>query len=173
MLSIREWFMQQIDPGVNKKTDSLKVDQTIRDYRLQLSSNQTLSIKEIVRDGPLLLVFIRGTWCPFCNIHLKNLAIWVETLKNKRGTVIVVSSEKLITIKRWLAYNPVGFLFAADPDYELMDYFGVRIPPNQFSQAATFLIDTNLTIRLVYKGKRNPASFEIIESQWEEVLTQS
>ncbi len=95
--------------------------------------------------------------------------LWVENLKNKKGTVIVVSSEKLITIKRWLAYNHVGFMFAADPSYELIDHFGVRIRPNQFSQAATFLVDTNQTIRLVYKGKRNAAGFEILQEALESV----
>lgn len=164
MINVKEWFMQQIDPGVSKKIDTLQLDQTIKDWELDLSTNQIVKISEMLKQGPLLLVFIRGTWCPFCRLHLKNLAIWAETLKNKRGNVVVVSSEKLISIKRWLAYNPVGFPFAADPDYQLIDYFGVRIRPNQFSQAATFLIDSNLTVRLVYKGKRNAANFEAIES---------
>ncbi|MCU0824416.1 MAG: redoxin domain-containing protein [Leptospira sp.] len=169
MLAIKEWFMMQIDPGVSKKIETIGVDETVKNITLQLSSGEFKSILDFLRDGPLLLVFIRGTWCPFCNIHLKNLNLWVENLKNKKGTVIVVSSEKLITIKRWLAYNHVGFMFAADPSYELIDHFGVRIRPNQFSQAATFLVDTNQTIRLVYKGKRNAAGFEILQEALESV----
>lgn len=163
MISIKEWFMQQIDPGVGKKIDTIPLDQTIKDFELELTTNQIIKISDIVKQGPLLLVFIRGTWCPFCNLHLKNLAIWAESLQNKHGNVIVVSSERLMTIKRWLAYNPVGFPFASDSNFELIDHFGVRIRSNQFSQAATFLIDSNLTVRLVYKGKRNMTNFEAMD----------
>ncbi len=67
--------MQAIDTGVGKKFDTLKLDQSIKDWELELSTTHIMTISGKLKQGPLLLVFIRGTWFPFCRLHLKNLAL--------------------------------------------------------------------------------------------------
>ncbi len=144
----------------NKKVEVLQIDETIKDWNLLLTNNREASISSIVKNGPLLLIFIRGTWCPFCRLHMKRLREWVDKLASKKATIIVVSSEPVGIIREWLEKNPFPYLFASDEGSNLADYFGVRIKPNDFSQAATFLIDSNLSVRLAYAGKRTKKNFD-------------
>jgi hypothetical protein len=39
----------------------------------------------------------------------------------------------------------------------------VRIIPDDFFQAATFIIDSDLTVRLAYTGKRTQKNFDEME----------
>ncbi|MCG6148434.1 hypothetical protein EHQ96_13440 [Leptospira levettii] len=163
-MKLKDWFMMQFDGSVDLSIQPLPLDYKVQDWELILSSNQKIKISEIISRGPLILVFIRGTWCPFCQIHLKNLSEWATSLNEKEGNVIVVSTEPIHVLKSWLNLNPMNFLFASDSTLELCQYFGVRIQPNDFAQAATFLIDSDLTIRLAYKGKRTQKNFDEVET---------
>lgn len=163
-MKLKDWFMMQIDGSSDESINPLPVDFKIRDWELFLTSNQKIKISDVVKRGPLLLVFIRGTWCPFCQVHLKNLSEWATRLNEKEGNVIVVSSEPLETLRSWLNIHPMNFIFASDSSMELAHYFGVRIPPNDFAQAATFLIDSDFTIRLAYKGKRTQKYFDEVQT---------
>lgn len=163
-MKLKDWFMMQFDGSVDPSIQTLPLDYKVRDWELILTSNQKIKISDIIKRGPLILVFIRGTWCPFCQIHLKNLSEWATRLNEKEGNVIVVSTEPLISLKSWLNLNPMNFIFASDSSMELCHYFGVRIAPNDFAQAATFLIDSDFTIRLAYKGKRTKKYFDEVES---------
>jgi peroxiredoxin len=156
-----------IDLGTKKSGElkTLKLDDTIKDWNLLLTSNREVQISSLVKNGPLLLIFIRGTWCPFCRMHMTRLRAWVKKLQGKNATIIVVSSEPVDAIKSWLEKNPFPYLFASDENYELSDYFGVRVIPDDFSQAATFIIDSDLSVRMAYTGKRTQKNFDEMEDE--------
>jgi peroxiredoxin len=160
MAIFHDLIMATADLGTTKKVPKvLKIDEVVQDWQLSLTTNVKTKISSIISNGPLLLIFIRGTWCPFCRMHLKKLREWVKKLENSNASIIVVSSEPLADIRSWLDKNPQPYIFASDENQELSKYFGVHIEPNNFSQAATFLIDSNLTIRLAYSGKRTKNNF--------------
>lgn len=167
--ALNNLIMHTLDAGTKQKLNTLCADQKIKDWHLNIIPKREVKISDILKNGPLILTFIRGTWCPFCNIHLKNLRSWVEKLKNKKATIIVVSSEYEQNILSWLEQNSVSFLFASDPRYELADYFGVRDPKKTYFQAATFLIDVDFSIRLAYTGKRTDKIFDNLDKQIREL----
>lgn len=164
MNPIQELILATVDKGTRKKIDIIPIDSKLKDWTLTLSSMRKVHISDLTKNGPLLITFIRGTWCPFCRLHMQRLRDWVDKLEGKNSTIIVVSSESPQQIQDWLKKNPISYLFASDEKYELADHFGVRIQPNNFFQAATFLIDTNQTIRLAYSGKRTKKLFDEMES---------
>ncbi len=150
------------DPGLNPHLPLLPVGSLVKDFNLNLSNGRTIELEQVVKNGPLVLVFIRGTWCPFCRMHLSRLSKWVEKLKNKTATVIVVSTESVPVIKKWLQENQMLYLFASDEKFELSNYFGAHIDPNDFANAATFVIDSDKKIKMAYNGKRTDGNFEKI-----------
>ena len=36
-------------------------------------NNEPYFLSEALKKGPVVVVFYRGQWCPFCNRHLSNL----------------------------------------------------------------------------------------------------
>jgi peroxiredoxin len=107
-----------IDLGTknSKKLKSIKLDDKIKDWNLLLSSKREVNISSLVKNGPLLLIFIRGTWCPFCRMHMTKLRSWVKKLSGINATIVVVSSEPVDVIKNWLEDNPFPYLFASMMD---------------------------------------------------------
>lgn len=163
---MQDFLMKTLDKGTrqNAKIEPIPLASKVKDMTLKLSTNTESKISDLLKNGPLVLIFIRGTWCPFCRIHLQKLRSWAENLQQKQATIVVVSSESMVNIKSWLQMNPVSFIFASDEDYELGDYFGARIKPNTHFQAVTFLIDTDQSVRLAYRGKRTTENFDAIDA---------
>jgi peroxiredoxin len=42
-------------------------------FRLPSATGQTVALDDLLADGPVVLTFYRGAWCPYCNIALRGL----------------------------------------------------------------------------------------------------
>ena len=51
-------------------TDAVTAGDLLQDFTLPDASGEHVSLSELVADGPAVLVFYRGGWCPFCNLAL-------------------------------------------------------------------------------------------------------
>ncbi|MGB1261687.1 MAG: peroxiredoxin-like family protein [Cognaticolwellia sp.] len=56
----------------------LKAGNKAPNFRLKNAFGNTIELQQELAKGPVVLVFYRGAWCPYCNLHLhalqKNLA---------------------------------------------------------------------------------------------------
>lgn len=49
--------------------------------------------QQLWAEGPVVLTFYRGGWCPYCNLALKNLQASVAALKDAGARVVAVTPE--------------------------------------------------------------------------------
>jgi peroxiredoxin len=61
------------DLKANGVGQGLKVGDEIPAFELPNALGRTVSSSELLARGPLVVVFYRGAWCPFCNLELKAL----------------------------------------------------------------------------------------------------
>ncbi|MFZ4403988.1 MAG: peroxiredoxin family protein [Pseudobdellovibrionaceae bacterium] len=135
----------------------VKVGQTIDDFSVTLSRGTKFVLNDVLKNGPVIINFIKGTWCPYCQLHLKNLRDWQETAvrgSNRSVTILIVSNEKIANIQDWLKNNPVPYLFASDLNGNVARIFGVILTDEEFLKPATFLIDVDKVIRMAFAGRR-------------------
>ena len=118
-----------------------------------------LTLSSVLQNGPVLLNFIKGTWCPFCQTYMSRLNKWRSQLKGKSVSSLVISNESPAIIRSWLKVHPVDFLFGSVQDPAVFVDWGVRINDQAFARPATFLIDGTGEIRLVFNLSRG--------SRWE------
>jgi peroxiredoxin len=163
---IQNLILNAIDLSVSKKLKTVAAGHILKDRTLTLSSKRVVNFSDMVKSGPLLITFVRGTWCPFCRLHMQKLRDWVSKLESKQSTIIVISSETPEQINSWLENNPVPYMFGSDPNFELADEFGVRLKSKNFFQAATFVIDTDLSVLLAYSGKRTNLMYKLVEEKF-------
>ncbi|TCK18144.1 peroxiredoxin [Thiogranum longum] len=64
------------------------------DFTLPSVTNEDLTLSDALSDGPVVLSFYRGSWCPFCNLELNALQRRVEDIKACGARLIAVSPEK-------------------------------------------------------------------------------
>ena len=42
-------------------------------FRLADAHGKSWNSSDLIKDGPIVLVFYRGAWCPFCNLYLRSV----------------------------------------------------------------------------------------------------
>lgn len=56
-------------------------------------SNETFQIHDIIQEKPLLLCFMRASWCPYCRAQVAMLAGMAPAFKSLGCEIVVVSRE--------------------------------------------------------------------------------
>ena len=66
---------------------------TLPTFTLPNALGRQVSSSELLSQGPILITFYRGSWCPFCNVALRSLQSHLDDFKAKNVTVIAITPE--------------------------------------------------------------------------------
>lgn len=133
----------------------IAVGQRAPEFETVLTTGQTLKLTELAARGPVLLNFIKGTWCPFCQKHMLTLRDWQKSLARSDSTILVLSNEPVQTLRDWLAHHPLPYLFGSLANSRtVFESYGVDVQGEAFARPATFLVDKDLGVRMAFDGTR-------------------
>ena len=62
-------------------------------FSLPSATGQTLTLDRLLADGPVVLTFYRGAWCPYCNIALRALQQHHEAITARGARLVAVSPQ--------------------------------------------------------------------------------
>lgn len=108
------------------ETHSLPVGDQFPDFRLMNTRNIWVDSKELLATGKIILVFFRGSWCPYCNLHLKALQRHLaELTADKKTTLIAITPQ--ITALNTIVHqeHALNFDILHDKDNELAKKLGI------------------------------------------------
>ena len=71
----------------------LKAGSKAPDFTLQNAFGKKVSLSKQLKKGPVILVFYRGAWCPFCNMHLHILNKSLPDFKKYGAQLITVTPQ--------------------------------------------------------------------------------
>jgi peroxiredoxin len=74
--------------------DALKVGQYAPQFTLPDAFGKEVSLKTLLANGPVVISFYRGEWCPFCNIELHGFQEALPKMEELGATLIAISPEK-------------------------------------------------------------------------------
>jgi peroxiredoxin len=74
------------DPGI-------KVGEKAPDFILNNAFGKSVSLRDKLMEGPVVLVFYRGAWCPFCNMHLHALQESLPEFKKYGAQLITITPQ--------------------------------------------------------------------------------
>lgn len=78
----------------NLPNPGIKVGEMAPDFRLPNAFGQTVSLYEQLQRGPVVLVFYRGAWCPYCNMHLHVLRKALPYVAHHGARLIAVTPQQ-------------------------------------------------------------------------------
>jgi len=78
------------DKGVGK---GLEVGAKAPDFTLADATGKKVTLSEKLANGPVILVFYRGEWCPFCNLQLKAYQSIINEIKDSGAELIAISPQ--------------------------------------------------------------------------------
>lgn len=88
-------------------------------------NNTSVVLNQQLSKKPVVLIFYRGGWCPYCNIHLKELQEIEKDIIQKGYTVIGVSPDKLSTLNTHKSRKNLHITMVSDSKMKLAQAFGV------------------------------------------------
>jgi len=101
------------DPG-------LKLGETAPDFTLPDSTGRKVSLSALLKDGPVVLVFYRGAWCPFCNMHLHALNESLPEFRRHGAQLVAITPQKPDRSAEQLKKKDYPFLVLSDLDNGVM-----------------------------------------------------
>ena len=80
-----------IKKGIEKT--ALQTGDIIPPFELPNAHNESVSIFDALKSSPVVLVFYRGSWCPYCNLALRAYQERLADIQNCGAQLIAVSPE--------------------------------------------------------------------------------
>ena len=151
---------------------ALNVGDKALDFSLKNQLNQTVSLYDQLKDGPVVLTWYRGGWCPYCNITLHYLQDKLPEIKTEGATLLALTPELPDNSLNTSEKNNLEFSVLSDVGNVIGKNYGVvfELTPevatiynngfglnekngdasNQLPLAATYVIDTNGIIQYAF-----------------------
>ena len=92
----------------------LKAGMIAPDFLLSNAFGEKIKLSEQLKQGPVVLTFYRGAWCPFCNIELNALQNSVPYFEKYNASLIAVTPQKPDKSKEQLDKSEYTFEVLSD-----------------------------------------------------------
>lgn len=94
-------------------------------FSLKDSTGKTADSRDLLKEGNLVVVFYRGSWCPFCNTYLRGLQKRLTDITAAGGKLVAISVENPDASMTVAKKNEVQFTVLSDPNLDLARKFGI------------------------------------------------
>ena len=105
--------------------NALNVGAKMPDFNLKDANGKTVASRDLLKQGNLVVVFYRGSWCPFCNLYLRNLQKNIAQIKAAGGNLVAVSVENPDNSSSVAKKNELDFTVLSDPNLTVARLFGI------------------------------------------------
>jgi peroxiredoxin len=153
------------------------------DFTLGDADGAKHRLADYLSKGPVLLVFFRGGWCPYCTLTLRAMEEVAPAIRKAGGTILALSPQKASRAALVRESNGISFPILVDCGNRVATSFGIlgqarpmtrqvfsklgcNIPEENSAEdwmlprASEFLVDTTGIIRLAHVS---PVSYERTE----------
>ncbi len=104
---------------------ALKVGDSIPDVALRTVEGKEVRLRKLVSDKPAVLVFYRGGWCPFCNLHLQALTSITNDLTKEGVQLIAISMDQPSKLRETMQKDKLDYTLLSDSDAKAVKAFGI------------------------------------------------
>jgi peroxiredoxin len=107
------------------------------------------SLRDELRNGPLVVVFFRQGWCPYCDIQLSELRLIEKDLNEIGYRVIAISPDSPNALKARVAKNDLTYELYSDSSAALIKAFGIAFDASYAKSPAEVARQADKAIRLM------------------------
>ncbi|MCX2709561.1 MULTISPECIES: peroxiredoxin-like family protein [Pseudomonas] len=92
---------------------------------LEDADGKAVDLRALLARGPLVLVFYRGLWCPFCNVTLSEYQQMASDLAASGATLVAVSAQSRAATLKTRESLGVRYQLLSDPGNQLARQYGI------------------------------------------------
>lgn len=171
-------ILEKFDKGIEGVTLSgalekaLKVGDKAIDFTLINQKKESVTLSQELKKGPVILIWYRGGWCPYCNLTLQYLQRELPNFKKAGATLIALTPELPDKSLSTTEKNELQFTVLSDIGNKVGEEYGLiykltkdvaEIYQNNFDLhgfngdasdqlplAATYIVDTDGIIKYAF-----------------------
>ena len=153
----------------------VQVGDSAPDFILPDKDGNAVRLYSLLRTGHVVVVFYRGSWCPYCDLQLRDFQRRLADLHDLRAQVVAISPQLPANLFRTPIKNHLEFPVLSDIGDEVARQFGLFFEAGdrlrdvyhdlfrhqledangpsgkkQLPVPGTFLVDSNATVRLAH-----------------------
>ncbi|BCX48700.1 peroxiredoxin [Haloferula helveola] len=144
------------------------------DFTLKNAKGDAVTLSHLLKEGPVVLTWYRGGWCPYCNIALVAMQEKLPEFKKAGAQLVALSPElpdktlstaeknklefEVLTDLNHKVAKEYGIAFELTPKvrelykqfFDLTEFNGADAGDGTLPLAATYVIDTDGTVRWAF-----------------------
>ena len=136
-------------------------------------NGKEVDLYKLLEEGPVVLIWYRGVWCPYCNITLRHYQEELGHFKKYGATLVAISSQLPDSTLSTAQKNELEFTVVSDVEGKVGEEYGVIFTldetmakmykdygidlkaaqgngRNELPLAATYIIDQDKKIRFAF-----------------------
>lgn len=150
--------------GLSKSNGPLKPGDQAIPFSLKDQKGNIVSLQDFKDKHDVLILFVRGDWCPACHIMLRTYYVNRQKFIDRNVFFLAIGPDDFGVNKEMLERLGVDFTILSDPDLKITGMYGVQGDGKTpgYNQGiplpAAFVVDKNLKIRFSTRPE-SPGSF--------------
>lgn len=136
-------FVITLIASAQDKPEGLFINSKAADFRLKDQNDEWISLKDLRKKGPVVILFYRGYWCPYCNKQLKGLQDSLQLIKDKGASLVAITPESSVGIDTTIIRTGATFPLLTDADGKLAAAYqvGYKVDEKTVNRYKNFGID--------------------------------
>ena len=141
---------------------AIKIGEKAPNFELPNALGAPISLSNLLNEGPLVITFYRGSWCPYCNLQLRALQGKLPEIQKLGATFVAISPEVPDASMTKNEISKMEFIVLSDQDANVASQYGVAWEVPEFL-LEHMRIDRNLDLKKINNGNSSilpiPATF--------------
>ncbi len=111
--------------SVYASINPLMIGQPIPDTVLKTVDGKAFRLTDAAKEQQLALIYYRGGWCPYCNVHLNQLQAIEPKIRALGYRIIAVSADQPSRVQQSLDKSPLTYTLLSDATMQTAEAFGI------------------------------------------------
>lgn len=105
---------------------ALRAGDTAPSFVLNDANGNPVASSTLLAQGPLVVSFYRGVWCPYCNMELQALQEALPAFRSLGAQLVAISPQNAVNSRKSMRTNGLDFPILSDPGNKTAAAFGLR-----------------------------------------------
>jgi len=108
-----------------EKPEGLFINSKAYDFKAKDQNGNDVILKDLRKKGPVVVVFYRGNWCPYCNKELRRLQDSLQLIAAKGAQLIAITPEGKEGVDSTISKTGATFPIISDEGMKISANYGV------------------------------------------------
>ena len=163
-------FMKEVDEIIAKAkvfqqgSEALDLGETATSFVLPNQHGKSISLDDLLKNGPVVVTFYRGSWCPYCNLQLKALQARLGDIHALGAQLVAISPQVPDESLTKDEISAMEFYVLSDQNATVAAQYGVAWQVPEFL-SEHMRVDRKLDLDVINNGNGSilpiPATFVI------------